>query len=38
MAPIPWRYTAMPYNTKMFSFIETGLFTKLVLDYLSDED
>ena len=28
----------MPYTLAMFSFIETRLFTKLVLDYLSDED
>lgn len=27
----------MPYNRSMFSFIETRLFTKLVLEYLSDE-
>ena len=28
----------MPYNLAMFSFIETRLFTKLVVDYLSDEE
>ena len=28
----------MPYNLPMFSFIETRLFTKLVVDYLSDEE
>jgi len=28
----------MPYTTPMFSFIETRLFTKLVVDYLSDEE
>jgi len=28
----------MPYNSTMFSFIETRLFTKLVVDYLSDEE
>ena len=28
----------MPYTTLMFSFIETRLFTKLVVDYLSDEE
>jgi mRNA-degrading endonuclease RelE of RelBE toxin-antitoxin system len=28
----------MPYNLAMFSFIETRLFTKLVVDYLSDDD
>jgi mRNA-degrading endonuclease RelE of RelBE toxin-antitoxin system len=28
----------MPYNSAMFSFIETRLFTKLVVDYLSDEE
>jgi mRNA-degrading endonuclease RelE of RelBE toxin-antitoxin system len=28
----------MPYTTEMFSFIETRLFTKLVVDYLSDEE
>jgi len=28
----------MPYNPTMFSFIETRLFTKLVVDYLSDEE
>jgi mRNA-degrading endonuclease RelE of RelBE toxin-antitoxin system len=27
----------MPYTRYMFSFIETRLFTKLVLDYLSDD-
>lgn len=27
----------MPYNAPMFSFIETRLFTRLVLEYLSDE-
>lgn len=26
----------MPYNASMFSFIETRLFTKLVLEYLTD--
>jgi mRNA-degrading endonuclease RelE of RelBE toxin-antitoxin system len=28
----------MPYTLPMFSFIETRLFTKLVVDYLSDEE
>ena len=28
----------MPYNLNMFTFIETVLFTKLVREYLSDED
>ncbi len=28
----------MPYNSQMFSFIETRLFTKLVLEYLTDEE
>jgi hypothetical protein len=28
----------MPYTAPMFSFIETRLFTKLVVDYLSDEE
>jgi hypothetical protein len=28
----------MPYNLAKFSFIETRLFTKLVVDYLSDEE
>ncbi len=28
----------MPYTTQMFSFIETRLFTKLVVDYLSDAE
>ena len=27
----------MPYNTSVFTFIETRLFTRLVLEYLSDE-
>ena len=28
----------MPYTAALFSFIETRLFTKLVVDYLSDEE
>ena len=28
----------MPYNTIVFSFIETKLFTRLVQEYLSDEE
>jgi hypothetical protein len=28
----------MPYNNTMFSFIETRLFTKLVLDYMTDDE
>jgi mRNA-degrading endonuclease RelE of RelBE toxin-antitoxin system len=28
----------MPYNASVFSFIETRLFTRLVLAYLSDDD
>src|SRR6266446_5569093 len=28
----------MPYNTRVFSFIETRLFTRLVQDYLTDEE
>ena len=28
----------MPYNQTMFSFIETRLFTKLVLDYMTDDE
>ena len=28
----------MTYNPAMFSFIETKLFTKLITDYLSDEE
>ena len=28
----------MPYNLAMFSFIETRLFTKLVLDYMTDDE
>jgi hypothetical protein len=28
----------MPYTLTMFSFIETRLFTKLVVDYFSDEE
>ena len=28
----------MPYNHAMFSFIETRLFTKLVLDYMTDNE
>ena len=31
-------YTAPPYNTAVYSFIETKLFTRLVDDYLSDEE
>ena len=28
----------MPYNNTMFSFIETRLFTRLVLDYMTDDE
>ena len=28
----------MPYNHAMFSFIETRLFTKLVLGYMTDDE
>jgi hypothetical protein len=28
----------MPYNQSMISFVETKLFTRLVSDYLSDDD
>ena len=28
----------MPYNSNMYSFIETPIFTRLVGEYLSDED
>ena len=28
----------MPYNLSMFSFIETRLFTKVVIEYLTDEE
>ena len=28
----------MPYNPSMFTFIETRLFTRLVQDYLTEED
>ena len=28
----------MPYNATVFSFIETKLFTRLVQEYLSDEE
>ena len=28
----------MPYTAPMFSFVETRLFTKLVVDYLMDEE
>jgi hypothetical protein len=28
----------MPYNQTMFSFIETRLFTRLVLDYMTDDE
>jgi len=28
----------LPYNPPTFSFVETRLFTKLVQDYLSDEE
>ena len=28
----------MPYNELTFSFIETRLFTKLVIEYLTDEE
>ena len=28
----------MPYNALVFSFIETKLFTRLVLEHLSDEE
>jgi hypothetical protein len=28
----------MPYNAGMVSFVETKLFTRLVADYLSDEE
>lgn len=30
-------YTALPYIRSVFSFIETRLFTRLVQEYLSDE-
>jgi mRNA-degrading endonuclease RelE of RelBE toxin-antitoxin system len=32
------QYTAMPYIHSMNSFIETRLFTRLVKDYLSDDE
>ena len=32
------RYTATPYNRIVFSFIETKLFTRLVQEYLTDEE
>ena len=28
----------MPYNESMFSFVETKLFTRLVQEYLSDDE
>jgi mRNA-degrading endonuclease RelE of RelBE toxin-antitoxin system len=28
----------MPYNNEMFSFVETPLFSKLVKEYLTDEE
>jgi len=28
----------MPYTRQMFSFVETRLFTKLVTDYLTDDE
>jgi hypothetical protein len=28
----------MPYNASMFSFVETKLFTRLVQEYLTDEE
>jgi hypothetical protein len=28
----------MPYNQTMFSFIETRFFTKLVLNYMTDDE
>jgi hypothetical protein len=28
----------MPYNARVFSFIETRLFTRLVLGYLTDDE
>lgn len=31
-------FPAKPYNPKVFSFIETKLFTKLVQEYLTDEE
>ena len=35
---LPGLYTAKPYNTRMLSFVETRLFTRLVQEYLSDEE
>ena len=32
------RYTALPYTSRGFSFIETRLFTRLVRDYFSDDE
>ncbi len=32
------QYTALPYTAAMFSFIETRLFTKLVLGYMTDDE
>jgi mRNA-degrading endonuclease RelE of RelBE toxin-antitoxin system len=34
----PGHYTALPYNASVFSFIETKLFTRLVQEYLMDDD
>ena len=31
-------YTALPYSQSMFTFIESPLFTRLVGQYLSDEE
>ncbi len=31
-------YTAVPYNQLMVSFIETKLFTRLVQEYLTDDE
>ena len=33
-----WLYTALPYNHLVFTFIETRLFTRLVQEYLSDDE
>jgi hypothetical protein len=32
------RYTALPYNGKMVSFIQTRHFTRLVQEYLTDAE
>lgn len=33
-----WRYTSLTYNQHMQTFIESKLFTRLVNEYLSEDE